>query len=335
MAIFNSNKYKKINYILLKYVISSILFTMSFNAYAKSEPKQVSRNASLIVDSNTGTILHQENASKHRYPASLTKMMTVYLTFEALKSGKLNLNKELTVSKHAASMPKMNIGLRAGEKIKLKDALMATIIRSANDTSVVLAEAVSGCEIVFAKKMTERAHQIGMHHTLFKNASGLPNPAQKTTAYDMAKLAIALNRDFPEYYSFFSKTSFTFKGNTYHGHNNVTKNYPGATGLKTGYINASGFNLVTSAKRGNSKLIGVVLGGDTAQSRDKKMVALLDKYFSKREFDELPTEFSDGSSKIVKKTVKVAAIKSNNFKPKKVSYKLVSNKKPARKGNYS
>jgi D-alanyl-D-alanine carboxypeptidase len=306
--------YFKFIYFLLR--ISFLLLYISNNANAQNIHN---RSSSLIIDRLTGKILHQENASKQLHPASLTKLMTIYLTFENLKSGKININQQLTISNYAASRPKMNMNLFSGEKMTVRDAMLATIIRSANDTSTALGELISGSEQEFANLMTKRARMIGMHHTIFKNASGLHHPAQKTTASDMAKLAVALKKDFPEYYHYFSKTEFSYKGNIYNGHNYVTKNYPGATGLKTGFINASGFNLITSAKRGNTDLIGVVFGGDTAKLRDKKMISLLDKYFDNKELQK-PTRIASVNK------VKPIKIQKPNKYNKKNEYKMVSNK---------
>jgi D-alanyl-D-alanine carboxypeptidase len=277
------------------------------NAEAKTKKlvhQNTSRHAALIMDSETGRILHQENSNKSRFPASLTKMMTLYLTFEALEKGLLDPAKKLKVSNYASHRPKSNIGLKEGGLISVRDAIMASIVKSANDATVVLAEAIGGSESNFARLMTEKARKLGMDHTFFRNASGLHHPEQITTAHDMAKLGLALKRDFPEYYHLFSQTSFIYKGTALHGHNHVLKNYPGATGLKTGFVNASGFNLVTSAARGNTKLIGVVMGGDTARSRDRKMTALLDRYFSQNE------EVRQNASLTVPKTPNLAKSKS-------------------------
>jgi D-alanyl-D-alanine carboxypeptidase len=272
----------------IKLIIVSCLLTLSHINFSLAKNTQAktfhnSRYAAFVMDPDSGTILHQENATKPRHPASLTKMMTLYMVFDAIKSGKLEKDQLIEVSPHAASMPKSNVGLKAGEIISLQDAIMATIVKSANDAAVALGEAVYGDEKLFALMMTRKAHSLGMHHSFFRNASGWHHAQQRTTAHDMAKLAVALKRDFPQYYHLFAKTSFNFKGNVYTGHNHVLKNYPGATGLKTGFVNASGFNLVTSAKRGENKLIGVVLGGNTARARDSRMVALLDKYFANTE----------------------------------------------------
>lgn len=239
------------------------------------------RYASLVIDAETGAVLHQENAGKLRYPASLTKMMTLYVAFQALDRGTLTMNKKLQVSVHAANQKPSSIGLRPGQSISVKDAIDAVIIKSANDASVVLAEGVSGSEAQFALHMTRVAKKLGMNHTNFANASGLPNNKQVTTAYDLARLAVALRRDFAKYYPLFANNSFTYNGRTFYSHNRVTKSYRGADGLKTGYIRASGFNLVTSARRGGKSLVGVVMGGRSIKSRDTNMVKLLDQAFYK------------------------------------------------------
>ena len=263
---------------LVNLIISMLIICGNMSAYADPAFHK-DKYAALIVNSDTGVILHQENANLSRYPASLTKMMTLYLAFEAISNKRLSFDSKVRVSANASKQPRTNLALKMGEEIKIRDAVMGCIVRSANDAAVVLAEAVSGSEGTFAKLMTRRAKDLGMSHTTFQNASGLPHLEQKTSAYDMAKLAIALRRDFPQYYTLFSKTSFIFRGTKYESHNRVVKHYPGADGLKTGFVNASGFNLVTSAKRGNKKLVGIVMGGPSSQIRDYKMMNLLDRYF--------------------------------------------------------
>jgi len=236
--------------------------------------------ASFIVDAETGKILESENADALHYPASLTKMMTLYLTFDALKKGTLNLDQTVPISEHAAGQPQTNIALHPGERIPVKDAIMSIVVRSANDSAVTLGEALGGTESEFAEKMTKKAAQLGMKNTVFRNASGLPDPGQHTTARDMATLGLALRRDFPQYFPFFKTESFSYRGNTYITHNHVMMRYDGVDGIKTGYIRASGFNLVTSVNRDGHRLVAVVLGGSTWRSRDDKMIALLDKTFT-------------------------------------------------------
>lgn len=238
-----------------------------------------SKYAGLVIDADTGRILYQENATRYRYPASLTKMMTLYMTFDALKKGKLQYNQKLHISKLAAAKPASKLGLRAGQTITVRDAVMSLIVKSANDSSVVLAEAIAGSEWKFARQMTNKARKLGMRHTTFRNASGLHHRKQRTTAYDMAKLSVALRRDFPNQYVLFNRTSFKYKGRTIRGHNRVVKTYNGADGLKTGYTRASGFNLATSASRSGMNIVGIVLGGKSAKSRDRHMKKILDRGF--------------------------------------------------------
>jgi D-alanyl-D-alanine carboxypeptidase (penicillin-binding protein 5/6) len=234
---------------------------------------------SLVVDSKNGKVLHAQNANIRIYPASLTKVMTLYLTFEALESGKLSMDKKLYISDEAVKRPPCKLDVKAGEYITVRDAILSQIIKSANNISVVLAENISGSEEKFAEMMTRRARQLGMNNTVFKNASGLHHPEQKTTALDLAKLSIAIKRDYAKYYPLFSRTSFEFRGKTVNGHNPVVANYNGAEGLKTGFTGPAGYNLITTASRGSKSLIGVVTGTNNKQVRDKKMVTLLDTHF--------------------------------------------------------
>ncbi|SFP88556.1 D-alanyl-D-alanine carboxypeptidase [Nitrosomonas cryotolerans] len=240
------------------------------------------RYASIVIDENTNQVLHEFRADASRYPASLTKMMTLYLLFEAMKQGKMTLDSRMEVSTHAASMPQTNISLRRGDAISVREAILALIVRSANDVAAVVAEALGDTEANFARMMTDKARKLGMHATTFRNASGLPNGEQKTTARDMATLSARLMKDFPQHYHYFSTQSFSYKGTTYKSHNRMVRNTPGVDGLKTGYIRASGFNMATSAKRGNRRVIAVVMGGQTGTSRDQHMAELLDRSFTAR-----------------------------------------------------
>jgi len=239
------------------------------------------RYASIVVDADSGQVLYAVNADTRNYPASLTKMMTLYLVFEALEKGTLKLDQKLTVSRRAAGMPPSKLGLKEGDTITVEDAILALATKSANDAAVVFAETLSGKETTFARLMTERAQELGMSRTTFRNASGLPNRGQKSTARDMARLGKALMEDFPQYYHYFSKTSFTYNGRTYRNHNRLLKNYKGMDGIKTGYTRASGFNLVSSVERDGRRVIAVVFGGKTARSRDLHMAKLLDRSFTK------------------------------------------------------
>jgi serine-type D-Ala-D-Ala carboxypeptidase (penicillin-binding protein 5/6) len=236
-------------------------------------------HTSLVVDGHTGKILHSEKAHLKVDPASITKLMTLYLVFEAVESGKLRLDQKLYVSKNAAKMKPSKLGLTAGEKISVYDVILAMIVKSANDATLTAAEAISGSEKNFTKLMTLRAHQLGMKDSIFKTASGYDHNKNLTTSMDIAKLAMALKRDYRKFYHLFSYTKFNFRGVEVHGHNRVTANYDGAEGLKTGFTCPAGFNLVTTASRGNKSLIGVVTGSTSAASRDQKMVSLLDKHF--------------------------------------------------------
>ena len=246
-------------------------------AMAKPNPKY----ASLVMDADTGLILHHRYADKRLHPASLTKMMTMVLTFEAMDRGRMRPNDRIRISKHAASMVPSKLGISAGGSIRVKDALSALATKSANDVAVALAERIGGSEREFARLMTIRARDIGMSRTTFKNASGLHHPSQISTARDMAKLARYILVKYPHHYHYFSKKSFTFGGKTYKNHNKLLSNYAGTDGFKTGYINASGFNLVASAKRDGRRIIGVVFGGRSGKTRNAHMVQLLDKGFQK------------------------------------------------------
>ncbi|HEU5046236.1 MAG TPA: D-alanyl-D-alanine carboxypeptidase family protein [Rickettsiales bacterium] len=236
--------------------------------------------ATIVVDADSNQVLESESADALHYPASLTKMMTLYLTFDALKHNKLSLDQDIIVSRHAAGMPATNIALSPGEHLKVKDAILSIVVNSANDSATALGETIGGTESDFAQKMTRKAAELGMKNTVFQNASGLPNPRQHTTARDMAMLGLALKRDFPQYFPFFKTESFTFRGNTYVTHNHVMMRYAGVDGIKTGFIRASGFNLVTSVNRDGHHLVAVVLGGSTWRSRDDRMIALLDRTFN-------------------------------------------------------
>lgn len=235
--------------------------------------------ASLVVDATTGEILHADNANRRLHPASLTKLMTVYLMFEAVTSGRWTMDTRLEVSERAAARPASKLNLPAGGTIPVETAIRALVVKSANDVATAVAENLAGTEESFARLMTLRARQLGMQDTVFRNASGLHDAQQVSTARDIAILAIALMRHYPQYYGYFKLGDFWFDGTRITGHNRLLGSYPGAEGMKTGYIRAAGFNLVTSAQRGGRRLIGVVFGGRTARSRDQHMVELLDRSF--------------------------------------------------------
>ncbi|MDP6475523.1 MAG: D-alanyl-D-alanine carboxypeptidase [Alphaproteobacteria bacterium] len=237
--------------------------------------------ASIILDADTGEVLRSRNADTRNYPASLTKLMTLYLLFDELDSGRMRMSDKLTVSKRAAGQPASKLGLKRGQSITVRQAIMALATKSANDVATVIAEAISGTEWEFAVLMTKRARGLGMKRTRFRNASGLPNRKQLSSARDMSILAMAILRDFPHFYDYFSAESFTYRGKTHRTHNNLLDRYPGMDGMKTGYIRASGFNLVASAVRDGRRVIAVVFGGRTAKSRDQHMVKLLDLGFER------------------------------------------------------
>lgn len=232
--------------------------------------------SSIMIDAENGDVMYEMNADERRYPASLTKLMTLYITFNALENNHIKLTDKLKVSRTAANRSPSKLGVRAGETITVKDAIMAVIVKSANDCATVLAEHFSPTEADFAVLMTNTAHKLGMKHTTFKNASGLPNSQQKTTARDMAVLAMAVYHHFPQYYSWFSKKSFKYKGQTITGHNHLLDTFKGADGMKTGYTAASGFNIITSAKRGNKRVIAVTMGHKFLNDRDKKAYKMMD-----------------------------------------------------------
>ncbi|HSR73133.1 MAG TPA: D-alanyl-D-alanine carboxypeptidase family protein, partial [Kiloniellales bacterium] len=259
-------------------------------AVLSASPAQA-RYASIVMDFETGTVLHETNADTRNYPASLTKMMTLYLAFEALESGRWSLDHKLTVSRRAAGMAPSRLGLPAGAKIRVEDAILALVTKSANDIAVVIAESLDETESQFARTMTRKARALGMANTTFRNASGLPNRGQLSSARDMAILARALIREFPQYYDYFSTRNFTYKGRKYRNHNRLLGHYAGTDGIKTGYTRASGFNLAASVVRGGRRLIAVVFGGKTSRSRDRHIMSLLDKGFVKVAaigFDKIP-----------------------------------------------
>ena len=236
--------------------------------------------AAVVIDGDSGAVLYQKNMNHRHYPASLTKMMTLYLLFEALERGEITLDSKLKVSARAAGQPSSRLGLRKGRRIRVRDAILALIVKSANDVATVVAERLAGSEVAFAKLMTAKARALGMTRTTFRNASGLPNRRQLSTALDMAMLGRALYLDFPRYYKFFAETSFRYGGKAYRGHNKFVSSYKGADGLKTGYIRASKFNLAASAVRNGQRLFAVVFGAGSPDRRDRKMANLLDGAFA-------------------------------------------------------
>ncbi|WP_245418401.1 SPOR domain-containing protein [Cohaesibacter intestini] len=240
-----------------------------------------SKYAAYVIDVKSGKVLFSRNANSLRYPASLTKMMTLYMLFERLENGSLTLNSRLKVSKHAAARPPSKLGLRPGSSIRVRDAILALVTKSANDVAATIAENLGGTESNFAKMMTAKARSIGMSRTTFKNASGLPNKYQKTTAKDMALLGRALQDRFPKQYKFFNTRAFKYGKRRYGNHNRLLGRVKGVDGIKTGYTRASGFNLVSNVKSRDRHIVAVVMGGKTGRSRDAHMKKLIASYLPK------------------------------------------------------
>lgn len=250
------------------------------DAVAFVSPEAASKGYSeLVLDMGSGKELYSVNADKVRYPASLTKMMTLYLMFEEIQKGTLSLSSPLKVSAHAASQPPAKLGLKPGSTITAGQAARALAVKSANDVAVVIAENIAGSEAAFAGRMTAKARALGLRNTRFVNASGLPSPGHVSTARDMARLGRALKTRFPQYASFFRARSFTYNGRTYPTTNNLLGKVAGVDGLKTGHTNEAGYNLVATARRGGEKRLVVVMGGKTETGRDKEVTRLLEASF--------------------------------------------------------
>lgn len=239
------------------------------------------RHAALVVDVNSGKVLESAAADEPRYPASLTKMMTLYMTFELIEKGRLSYDSKIKISQEAANAAPSKLDLDPGEQIRVIDAVKALVTKSANDVAVALAEYIAGSEANFARLMTEKARAIGMSKTTFKNASGLPDNEQTTTARDMVTLALRLIDDFPEHYRHFSTRSFSYNGSTYRNHNTLMLGMRGSDGIKTGYTRASGFNLVSSVRQDGKHVVGAVFGGSSAASRNAEMRVLLTRALAK------------------------------------------------------
>lgn len=259
--------------------LRSALFAVATLLVLLSAESAEARYAAIVIDLDTGKVLHETNADTRNHPASLTKMMTLYMLFEALEDGRVKPDQQLTVSRRAAGMPNSKLGLKKGATIGVNDAILALITKSANDVAVVIAEALAESESKFAQMMTKKAESLGMTRTSFRNASGLYNRRQLSTARDMATLAQALIRDFPKRYKTFSSLSFTYNGRTYRNHNKLLRSYQGVDGLKTGYIRAAGYNLAASARRDGRRLVAVLFGGRSAKKRDRQVARLLDRSF--------------------------------------------------------
>lgn len=306
---------------LIKLIFNSIfiLFFIVISSSAKA------KYASFVINENTKRIYHNTNADTRNYPASLTKIMTLYMVFDALKNKKISMNTKFKISKRAARQPPSKLNLSAGSSITVKNAILALITKSANDVATVVAENLGKSERNFAKLMTKKARKLGMTRTTFKNASGLPNRGQLSTARDMAILGIAIRKNHPNFFKLFKTKSFVYKGIKYTNHNNLLSNYSGTDGIKTGYTNASGFNLVASVERNGQRIIGVVFGGKKARSRDKHMINLLNKYFKTSPSKPLvriakPSEIPKARPKII-----IAEKNVRNFKiPAKANKTLYS-----------
>lgn len=263
---------------MFKLATTTIIAMMLFCAESLAFPKHTS---SIAIDIDSGEIISSESPDAVMYPASLTKLMTLYLTFEAIEKGKLKMSTPIKVSRYAAARSPSKLGVRPGETISVENAVKAVIVKSANDCATVLAEALAKDEREFAKLMTAKAKKLGMKKTIFKNASGLNNSQQITTARDMAILGSAMYHHFPQYYKLFSMRTFTYKGQTLYTHNHVLKSFKGADGMKTGYLAVAGYNIVTSAKRNGNRILAVTLGHKSIKDRDTKVMQLMDRGLKK------------------------------------------------------
>ena len=271
--------------IFIKITLFFVLITFSNNLFAKK--------AAIIIDFDNQETLFEVNADTLNFPASLTKMMTLYIVFDYLEKDKISWETKMKVSKTAASRSCSCLDIKEGEVISVENAVMALIIKSANNVATVVSEHISGSERNFAKLMNVYAKEIGMEKTTFKNASGLPNRAQMTTARDMSILSYNIIKNFPNKYKLFKTKKFSWKGKTYKTHNKLMKSYKGADGIKTGYIRASGFQLAFSAVRNDKRLIGIYFGGDTGKQRNQRLSFLMNKAFE--DSNNMP------SMKVVKK----------------------------------
>jgi D-alanyl-D-alanine carboxypeptidase len=261
--------------------IAACGLALVIGATATAAPAADSRYAAIVVDANTGKTLFSANAGARRYPASLTKMMTLYLTFEALKTGRIRKSTPVVFSAQAAAQPPTKLGVRAGGSVTVETAIYSLITRSANDSAHALAELLGGSEPAFARLMTAKARALGMESTVFRNPHGLPNTSQFTTARDMATLGIALREHFPQYYSYFSIRNFKYGKQNIANHNRLLGRVKGVDGIKTGYTRASGFNLVSSVSDGRRRIVAVVMGGQSGASRDRQMAKLIAEYLPK------------------------------------------------------
>jgi D-alanyl-D-alanine carboxypeptidase len=289
-AIAASSRGRRLFVLGLITAISATVFTTDYAEAKRKRGKRVHHArvapyappfSTIVVDANSGATLQANNPDAQRFPASLTKIMTLYLLFEKLESGKMKLDTMMPVSEYASEQAPTKLGLREGDRLKVEDAINGLITRSANDASVVIAEAIAGDVDEFAKLMTRKARALGMSRTTYRNPNGLPDPEQVTTARDQATLGRAIQDRFPRYYKYFATNSFNYRGKSIRNHNKLLGRVEGVDGIKTGFTRASGFNLVTSMKRGNRHLVGVVLGGRTGGSRDATMRNLLAEHLER------------------------------------------------------
>ena len=263
--------------VLVRFIAAIMLLCTPVLAQAASVN---GRYATIVMEAGTDRVLYATNADEARHPASMTKMMTLLMLFEALERGDVTMNTKLPVSKYAATRPPTKLGVKARSTIRVEDAINALVILSANDIATVVAEHLGGTERKFAVKMTQRARALGMTNTVFRNASGLPDSRQVSTARDIATLSLTLIKNFPQHYEAFARDQFTYRGRTYRTHNRLLSAYDGADGLKTGFINSSGFNLAASAVRDGHRVVAVTFGGTTAANRDRHVADLLDRGFA-------------------------------------------------------
>jgi D-alanyl-D-alanine carboxypeptidase len=306
-------------------VVACLLAVAALSAASASQVQAASNYAAMVVDGHTGKILYSRQGDKLRFPASLTKIMTLYLLFDYMEAGKFHAGSSLKVSPNASKQQPSKLGLKPGQTIRVRDAIRALVTKSANDVAVTVAENISGSEAKFAKLMTAKARKIGMRRTVFKNASGLPHKQQVTTARDMIIMANRLMFDHPEKYKNFSRKYFKYKGKKYRNHNRLLFDYKGTDGIKTGYTRASGFNLLANVRRGNKHLIAVVFGGKTSKRRNAAMRSILNK--------SIPRAIARLPKKRLSKPNRKSAIVASSLKfPEKAAAKTMPSrvkKKPA------
>jgi D-alanyl-D-alanine carboxypeptidase len=258
--------------------VAAVLLALATLLVAPHAAGASEKYAAIVIDAASGKVLHADQADELRYPASMTKMMTLYLVFERLQSNELSYETRLLIDGHAAAQPPSKLGLKPGSSISVRDAIGALATKSANDVAAAVATHIAGSEPAFARLMTQKARALGMMHTQFRNASGLPDRQHRTTARDMATLSLRLMRDFPVQSRVFRTRSFTYANHAYRNHNGLLFRFRGTDGIKTGYTRMSGFNLATSVRRDGRHLIAVVMGGRTARSRDDEVVRLVSRH---------------------------------------------------------